>query len=314
MARNASEEQTNVVYEEELKPRIAEASEFIDEDNDDDDDDDDDSHSDDSDGHDNDDYDDSKDAQNTSQSTQNTVAASGDDKQKSKSRFRHVKALGTKMRSVLPNMKTKPDRSFEATIKELQHKIRELKDEKVVVESKMEQMKLEKNMEMEAVIKERDDLQADVTRLQSRIEDLMTKLEEIKRREHIAECIKLNHISGMLWKRGVLGPTGRMWRHRWFTASNDGRLYYYRKRGDNAIPRGFIDIKKITEVQDLPSSEGNDEKSCFNVVTPKRTFEIRAKDEEEKKRWLNALDHLRYWTKEEASFNEGKNIRCTENH
>ncbi|XP_068748037.1 uncharacterized protein [Montipora capricornis] len=304
MARYASEEQTNVVYEEELKPRIAEASEFIDEDNDDDDDDDDDdSHSDDSDGHDNDDYDDSKDAQNTSQSTQNTVAASGDDKQKSKSRFRHVKALGSKMRSVLPNMKTK-----QATIQKLQHKIRELEDKNVLVQSKMRQMRID-NMNMEAVIKERDGLQADVTHLQSRIEDLMTKLEEIKRREHIAECIKLNHISGMLWKRGVLGLTGRMWRHRWFTASNDGRLYYY-----NAIPRGFIDIKNITEVQDWPSSAGYCKKSCFNVVTPKRTFEIRAKDEEEKERWLNALDHLRYWTKEEASFNEGKNIRCTENH
>ena len=63
----------------------------------------------------------------------------------------------------------------QATIQKLQHKIRELEDENVVVQSKMRQMRID-NMLMEAVIKERDGLQADVTHLQSRIEDLMTKV------------------------------------------------------------------------------------------------------------------------------------------
>ena len=45
----------------------------------------------------------------------------------------------------------------------------------------------------------------------------------------------------------------------------------------------FIDISKITEVQDMSDSEK--EKFCFNVVTNNRTYpEIKAKDNDRKLR------------------------------
>lgn len=42
----------------------------------------------------------------------------------------------------------------------------------------------------------------------------------------------------------------------------------------------FIDISKITDVEDVHDSET--EQFCFNVVTPNRTYEIRAKDNDHK--------------------------------
>ena len=72
----------------------------------------------------------------------------------------------------------KPDPSSEAALNKLGHKIKELEDENAVLQSKMEQMGLEKCSEMEAVVKERDDLQAEKTKLQSRIEILTTLVGE----------------------------------------------------------------------------------------------------------------------------------------
>jgi len=181
----------------------------------------------------------------------------------------------------------------------------------------MEQMELEKCMETEAFIKERDELQAEVTKLQRMIEDLKiqldnaeSELEEAKERQNISSSIELCKVRGWLWKRGVKGPTGRNWRYRWFISENDGRLYYYYKH-NQLIPRGSIALEKITAVQDLPASEQNVENSCFNVVIPSRTYEMKAKDEEEKLRWIDALNHLIYWSKRKASCNEG-HVLCTD--
>ena len=44
-----------------------------------------------------------------------------------------------------------------------------------------------------------------------------------------------------------------------------------------------MDITNITEVQDVPDSD--EEKFCFNVVTPDRTYEIKAKDNDGKLRY-----------------------------
>jgi len=42
----------------------------------------------------------------------------------------------------------------------------------------------------------------------------------------------------------------------------------------------------ITEVTDLPDSEQNEENSCFNIITPDRTYEIKGIEEDEKLRYL----------------------------
>ena len=46
-----------------------------------------------------------------------------------------------------------------------------------------------------------------------------------------------------------------------------------------------IDIRMITELTDLPDSEQNQENSCFNIITPNRTYEIKG---------INKDDKLRY--------------------
>ena len=70
------------------------------------------------------------------------------------------------------------DPSTEATYKKLRNEIGRLQEEKAVAQSKMEQMELEKCMETEAFIKERDELQAEVTKLQRMIEDLKIQVRE----------------------------------------------------------------------------------------------------------------------------------------
>ena len=73
------------------------------------------------------------------------------------------------------------DPSTEAAYKKLRNEIGRLQEEKAVAQSKMEQMELEKCMETEAFIKERDGLQAEVTKLQRMIEDLKIQVRETLR-------------------------------------------------------------------------------------------------------------------------------------
>ena len=40
-----------------------------------------------------------------------------------------------------------------------------------------------------------------------------------------------------------------------------------------------------TEVTDLPDSEQNEENSCFNIITPNRTYEIKGINKDEKLRY-----------------------------
>ena len=46
-----------------------------------------------------------------------------------------------------------------------------------------------------------------------------------------------------------------------------------------------IDVRMITEVTDLPDLEQNEESSCFNIITPDRTYEIKGIDKDEKLRY-----------------------------
>ena len=41
----------------------------------------------------------------------------------------------------------------------------------------------------------------------------------------------------------------------------------------------------ITEVTDLPDSGQNEENSCFNIITPNRTYEIKGINKDEKLRY-----------------------------
>ena len=68
-------------------------------------------------------------------------------------------------------------------------------------------------------------------------------------------------------------------------ATSDGLMYFYVCRS--------IDVRMITEVTDLPDSEQTEENSCFNIITPDRTYEIKGIDEDEKLRYGKvATPHL----------------------
>ncbi|XP_068694651.1 rho-associated protein kinase 2-like isoform X1 [Montipora foliosa] len=203
-----------------------------------------------------------------------------------------------------------------ASYQKLVTKVTDLENEKADLQSELEQIKLLTKYKKSDDAKERDEFQAEISELQMLVEDLRTQLrkaelelESSREKETISATIedpgkfKLSQIRGWLCKRGVKGPTGRRWRRRWFATDLDGRLYYYQKN-NNTMARGFIDLDVIIAVQDQPSSKQDINKSSFSVVTPTRTYELMAHDEEEKLKWINALDYLRHWRNRLSTCND----------
>lgn len=179
--------------------------------------------------------------------------------------------------------------------------VSDLESEKAELLSEVEQLRLLSKYNKTDFAKERDEFQAEISELQLLVEDLRTQLrqaeselENSREKGTISASIELSQIRGWLCKRGVKGPTGRRWRRRWFSTEMDGKLYYY-KRNNNTMPRGIIDLDVIVAVQDQPPSKQDINKSSFNVVTVTRTYELMAHDEDEKLKWINALDYLRHW-------------------
>ncbi|KAL9986497.1 hypothetical protein ACROYT_G000657 [Oculina patagonica] len=204
----------------------------------------------------------------------------------------------------------KDNMSLRTAYQKLVTKVTDLENEKADIKSEMEELKLKAKYKKTDFVKEREELQAEITELQMLVEDLRTqlgqaesKLEKTTEKENISSSYELCQVRGWLCKRGVRGLTGRKWRRRWFSTDRDGRLYYYQKN-NNTMPRGFIDLDVIIAVQDQPSSQQDINSACFNVVTPTRTYELMAHDEQEKLRWINALDYLRHWRNRLASCNE----------
>ncbi|RMX58308.1 hypothetical protein pdam_00000070 [Pocillopora damicornis] len=184
----------------------------------------------------------------------------------------------------------KDNMNLRAAYQKLVTKVTDLEKEKTDMQSELEQLGIMAEFGKSDFARERDELQAEITELQMLVEDLRMQLCEVR---------------GWLCKRGVKGLTGRKWRRRWFSTDKDSRLYYYQKN-NNTSPRGFIDLDVIIAVQDQPPSQQDINNACFNVVTPTRTYELMAHDEQEKLRWINALDYLRHWRNRLASSNENK--------
>lgn len=204
----------------------------------------------------------------------------------------------------------KDNMNLRAAYQKLVTKVTDLENEKAHTHSELEQLKLRAKYKKTDFVKEREELQGEITELQMLVEDLRTqlgeaesKLEKSTEKEKGPSSYESCQVRGWLCKRGVKGITGRKWRRRWFSTDRDGRLYYYQKN-NNTLPRGFIDLDVIIAVQDQPSSQQDINSACFNVVTPARTYELMAHDEQEKLRWINALDYLRHWRNRLASCNE----------
>lgn len=183
-------------------------------------------------------------------------------------------------------------------------KIADLESEKVAAESKIRQLQLQMSNEAEEVSKaqeERDEFKAEVSKLQLEVEGLKAQLDkaesdldDFKDLRNSSSVLGMISLHGFLWKRGMSGLTGRNWRHRYFRQENDGKIHYYWRAGRIWWSKGFIDISKITDVEDVHDSET--EQFCFNVMTPNRTYEIRAKDNDHKLKWMKGIRGLVYWT------------------
>lgn len=214
----------------------------------------------------------------------------------------------------------KENMDLKAWNQKLVTKVTDLENEKAELQSELEQMQLLNKFKNTDFIKERDELQGEISELQLLVEDLKaqlqraeTELDNSKEKQNISSSIEgdksnakkfeLCQVRGWLCKRGVKGLTGRRWRRRWFSTDKNGRLYYYQKN-NNTLPRGFIDLDVVIAVQDQPPSQQDINKACFNVVTPTRTYQLMAHDEEEKLRWINALDYLRHWRNRLSTCNE----------
>lgn len=206
----------------------------------------------------------------------------------------------------------KDNMNLRAAYQKLVTKVTDLEKEKTDMQSELEQLGIMAEFGKSDFARERDELQAEITELQMLVEDLRmqlgeaeSKLTDTSEKEVTTASYELCEVRGWLCKRGVKGLTGRKWRRRWFSTDKDSRLYYYQKN-NNTSPRGFIDLDVIIAVQDQPPSLQDINNACFNVVTPTRTYELMAHDEQEKLRWINALDYLRHWRNRLASSNENK--------
>lgn len=158
------------------------------------------------------------------------------------------------------------------------------------------------NLEQENVSLKRDteELQMEVGELQLLVEDFQSRLvyTEAERPRASAEADKLfekMNLRGWLCKRGVKGgPLGKRWQRRWFEMDARGYLYYY-KCNNNEVPRGFIALDLILAVEDVFPTVQDKNNASFNVITDGRTYELMAHDQEEKAKWINALDFIRSW-------------------
>ncbi|XP_065060229.1 EH domain-binding protein 1-like protein 1 isoform X2 [Rhopilema esculentum] len=148
--------------------------------------------------------------------------------------------------------------------------------------------------------REKEDLQMEVGELQLLVEELRSRLihAEADRQDNTTEKEKFFEkldLKGWLCKRGVKGgPIGKRWQRRWFSISREGYLYYY-KSNDNNIPRGFIALDLILAVEDVFPPHQDKNNGSFNVITDGRVYELMAYDQEEKEKWINALDFIRSW-------------------
>ncbi|KAL5482183.1 hypothetical protein EMCRGX_G022478 [Ephydatia muelleri] len=133
-------------------------------------------------------------------------------------------------------------------------------------------------------------LQSELERLRLEVRELTHRLETYSRKEQ--ELAGHREMSGCLYKRGIKGPTARVWRRRYFKIENHGtRMVYYKNPG-YTLQQGHIEIDKITGVMEVNGAQQDKNHATFQVQCEGRIYQLQAQSEIEMKRWLNALQAL----------------------
>ena len=104
------------------------------------------------------------------------------------------------------------------------------------------------------------------------------------------QLVAAMEVKGWLFKRGVSGPTGRMWRRRYFQHNGFSLAYY--KSPSTQVEQGSIDLRKVSNLLILPPDKQDKNLATFNIITDSRTYELQARSPEEMNRWIRAVNYL----------------------
>ena len=133
-------------------------------------------------------------------------------------------------------------------------------------------------------------LNNEIERLRSEVRELTHRLDTYSRKER--DLADHREMSGCLYKRGIKGPTARVWRRRYFKIENHGTKIVYYKNPGYTLQQGHIEIDKITGVMELNAAQQDKNHATFQVQCEGRTYQLQAQSEIEMKRWLNAIQAL----------------------
>jgi hypothetical protein len=152
-------------------------------------------------------------------------------------------------------------------------------------------------------------LEVEVADLKKKMGEFEAKLSTIEQTSQAAaeekkELMAHINIRGWLHKRGIKGPTANVWRQRYFRCDQGSKIYYY-KAADEATPRGYIDLEKVENVEEVslsdPQPEPGSGAADFNIVCGERTFQLRADNDETRKKWISAVEYLKDWHQKNES-------------
>ncbi|KAL5468774.1 hypothetical protein EMCRGX_G029890 [Ephydatia muelleri] len=107
-----------------------------------------------------------------------------------------------------------------------------------------------------------------------------------KKDDELKQCRKAN---SWLYKQGVKGLTANTWRRRFFRIEDFGGKMVYYKNPTDALPQGFIEIDKVTGVNEGSTSQQDRAVGAFQVHCEGRTYDLRAHSNAEMNMWISTI-------------------------
>eukprot|EP00055_Hartaetosiga_balthica_P011763 m.54751 g.54751 ORF g.54751 m.54751 type:complete len:837 (-) comp7728_c2_seq2:592-3102(-) len=140
-----------------------------------------------------------------------------------------------------------------------------------------------------------EDLQPAISNISVKINEERTRVKEVtkkmdERHTVISNWTKADILSksiqeGYLYKRGQ--NKFKTWQRRFFSLQQNGSLMYTSREKFEGW-KVFVDDLRLCTVKLIPS-EPVERQFCFELVTPSRSFLLQAESENEKRRWIQAV-------------------------